>query len=110
METQIERMDLWTQWEKERVGQMQKVASAYLHCGHACMVGSVRLFATQWTIAFQASLSMGFSRQEYWSGFPCPLPEDLPDLGIKPASPALQADSLLLSHWGSPYNKLPCVK
>ena len=54
----------------------------------------VRLFATPWTVAYQAPLSMGFSRQEYWSGLPFPSPEDLPDPGIKLASPALQADSL----------------
>ena len=42
---------------------------------------------------------MGFSRQEYWSGLPCPLPGDLPDPEIEPAPPALQADSLPLSHW-----------
>ena len=47
---------------------------------------------TQWTVARQAPLSMGFSKQEYWSGLPFPPPGDLPDLGIK--SPALQADSL----------------
>ena len=46
----------------------------------------VRLFATQWTVACQASLSMGFSRQEYWSGWPCPPPGHPPDLGIEPAS------------------------
>ena len=46
----------------------------------------VRLFATPWTVARQAPLSMGFSRQEYWSGVPCPPPGDLPDPGIKPAS------------------------
>ena len=49
----------------------------------------VWLFATLWTIASQAPLSMGFSRQEYWSGLPCPPPGDLPDSGIEPASPAL---------------------
>ena len=47
------------------------------------------------TVACQAPLSMGFSRQEYWSGLPFPFPGDLPDPGIKPRSPALQADSLL---------------
>ena len=52
----------------------------------------VRLFATLWTVALQAPLSMGFSRQEYWSGLPFPSPGDLPDPGIKPRSPALQAD------------------
>ena len=46
----------------------------------------VKLFATLWTIACQAPLSMGFSRQEYWSGWPCPPPGDLPDPGIKPMS------------------------
>ena len=57
----------------------------------------VQLFATLWTVAHQAPLSMGFSRQEYWSGLPCPSPEDLPDLGTElasAASPALQEDSL----------------
>ena len=54
----------------------------------------VRLFATPWTVAYQASQSMGFSRQEYWSGVPFPSPGDLPDPGIEPPSPALQADTL----------------
>ena len=49
---------------------------------------------TPGTVACQAPLSMGFSRQEYWSGLPFPSPEDLPDPGIEPRSPALQADSL----------------
>ena len=46
----------------------------------------VRFFVTPWTVARQAPLSMGFSRQEYWSGLPCPPPGDLPDPGIKPTS------------------------
>ena len=54
----------------------------------------VRLFATPWTVAHQAPPSMGFSRQEYWSGLPFPSPGDLPNAGIKPRSPALQADAL----------------
>ena len=57
-------------------------------------VKSCRLFATPWIIAHQASPSMGFSRQEYWSGLPFPSPGDLPNPGIKPRSPALQADAL----------------
>ena len=64
----------------------------------------VQLFATPWTIAHQAPLSKGFSRQEYWSGLPRTPPGDLPNPGIKPESPAipiLLADSLLLSHQGS---------
>ena len=59
-------------------------------------------FATPWTIARQAPLSMGFSRQEYQSGLPFPSPWDLPDPGIEPMSPALQVDSLPPSHQGSP--------
>ena len=54
----------------------------------------VWFFVTPWTGAYQAPLSMGFSRQEYWSGFPFPPPGDIPDPVIKPGSPALQADSL----------------
>ena len=53
----------------------------------------VRLFATSWTVAHQAPPSMGFSRQEHWSGLPFPSPGDLPDPGIEPRSPALQADA-----------------
>ena len=49
----------------------------------------VRLFVTPWTVAYQAPLSMGFPRQEYWSGLPFPSPGDLPDPGIEPRSPAL---------------------
>ena len=54
----------------------------------------VQLFATLWTVAYQAPLSVGFSRQEYWSGLPFPSPGDLPNPGIEPGSPALQADAL----------------
>ena len=53
------------------------------------MLSHVRLLATSWTAAHQAPLSMGFSRQEYWSGLPCPSPRDLPDPGIEPASSLL---------------------
>ena len=63
-------------------------------------------FATPWTIASQATLSMGFFRQEYWSGLPFPPPGDLPNPGIEPASPALQADSLPLSHCRSQYTHM----
>ena len=62
----------------------------------------VRLFATPWTVAYQALLSMGFSRQEYWSGSPFPSPGDLPDPGIEPRSPALQADALTSESPGKP--------
>ena len=74
----------------------------------ACMLSHncVQHFATPWTVAIQAPLSMGFFRQEYRSELPCPLPGDLPDPGIKPMSPVaptLQVDSLLLSHQESPF-------
>ena len=66
-------------------------------------LSAVRLFATPWTIAHQAPLSMVFPRPEYWSGLPFPSPGDLPDPGIEPRSPALQADSLP----SEPPEKLP---
>ena len=62
----------------------------------------VQLFATPWTVAYQAPPSMGFSRQEYWSGLPFPSPGDLPDPGIEPRSPALQADALPSEPPGEP--------
>ena len=55
----------------------------------------VQLFVTPWTVAHQASQSMGFSRQEYWSGLPFPSPGDLPYLGIEPESPTLGADTTI---------------
>ena len=55
------------------------------------MLSHVRLFATPWTVACLAPLSMGFSRQEYWSGLPCPPPGDLPDPGIESTSPGFPA-------------------
>ena len=58
------------------------------------LLSCVRLFATPWTVAYQGPLSMGFSRQEYWSGLPFPSPGDVPKPGIEPGSPALQVDAL----------------
>ena len=71
-------------------------------CVHVCMyvchevklLSRVRLFATPWTVAYQASLSMGFSRQENWSGLLFPSSGDLPNPGIEPRSPTLEADAL----------------
>ena len=71
---------------------------AYLKICFSC----VRVLMTLWTITHQAPLSMGFSRQEYWSGLPCPPPGDLPDPGIESRSPALQVDSLLSEPPGKP--------
>ena len=64
----------------------------------------VQLFVTPWTVALQAPLSMRFSRQEYWSGWPFPSPGDLPDSGIELESRALQADSLLSESPGKLYS------
>ena len=66
------------------------------------LLSLVRLFATLWTIAHQALPSMGFSRQEYWSGLPFPSLGDLPDPGIEPGSPALEADALTSEPPGKP--------
>ena len=72
-------------------------------CVCVCEVASVVSdSATIWTVAHQAPLSVGFSGQEYWSGLPFPPSGDLSDPGIKPSLPALQADSLPLSHQESP--------
>ena len=64
----------------------------------------VGLFATQWTVACQAPLSMDFSRQEYWNGLPFPSSGNLPNPGIKPRSPALQEDTLPDEPQGKPKN------
>ena len=62
----------------------------------------VRLFATLWTVAHQAPPSMGFSRQEHWSGLPFPSPGDLPHPGIEPRSPTLEEDALTSEPPGKP--------
>ena len=62
----------------------------------------VRLFVTLWTVAYQAPLSVGFSRQEYWTGLPFPFPGDLPDPEIEPSSPVFQADALPSEPPGKP--------
>ena len=67
------------------------------------LLSHVRLFVTPWTVAYQAPPSMGFPRQEYWSGLPFPFPGDLPNPGIEPGSPALQADALTSEPPGKPH-------
>ena len=69
--------------------------------GGSLFTKSCPTLATPW--ACLAPLSMGFSRQEYWTGLPFPSPRDLPDPGIEPGSPALQADSLQTELWGKPH-------
>ena len=66
------------------------------------LLSRVRLFATLWTVAYQASMFMGFSRQEYWSGLPFLSPRDLPDPGIETRSPTLEADALNSEPPGKP--------
>ena len=62
----------------------------------------VQLSATPWAVAYKAPPSMGFSRQEYWNGLPFPSPGDLPNPGIEPGTPTLQADALLSETPGKP--------
>ena len=78
-----------------------KRVHAYTPCVLS-LFSHLRLFATPWTVARQVLLSMGFSRQEYWSGLPFPLPGDLPDPEIEPGSPALEADALTSEPPGKP--------
>ena len=79
----------WTDISRIPAGNLLSVCAYTLSC-----FSHVRLFTTLCTIVCQAPLSMGFSRQEYWSGLLFPSPEDLPNPGIEPWSPALQADSV----------------
>ena len=66
------------------------------------LLSCVQLFVIPWAVAYQAPLSMGFSRQVSWSGLPFPSPGDLPDPGIEPGSPVLQADALPSEPLGKP--------
>ena len=100
-ELEIVKSCWWIQWNNEDSG----VSTG--NCVCVCMVSQfshVQLFVTLWTIAHQAPLSMGFSRQKYWSELPCPPPEDFPHPGIEPCLLFLrhwQAVSFPLAHLGS---------
>ena len=92
-------------WEGKR--EMFKVVTEKYYKCFLCVLSHVRLFVTPWTIACQASLSMEFSRQEYWSGLPFPLPGDLSNSGIKPmffASPELASRFFTTELPGKPIN------
>ena len=78
--------------------------------GSDLVTKSCLTLVTSWTIALQAPLSMGVPRQKYWNVLPCSSPGDLPNLGMEPVSSALQADSLPLSHHGSPCNMYVYIK
>ena len=80
------------------VGIQNSVSMQPAHRVHAQLLRRVQLFATPWTVACQAPLSMGFSRQEYWSGLSFPSPVDLADPGIEPMSPAF-ADKFFTTEW-----------
>ena len=95
-----------------RSSQSTKLSSlCYIAVSEWKMLSHVHLFATPWIVIHQISLSMEFSRQEYWSGLPFPFPRDHPNPGIKPRSPALQTDSLLSEPPGKPvlYSRFPLI-
>ena len=80
-----------TEIKQNQLGLICERALLLTLAGAVCVLSGVRLFATPWTVAHQAPLSMKFSRQEYWSGLPFPPPGGLPDPGIEPASPVSPA-------------------
>ena len=89
--------------KRERDPQRLVSSDVVLNIIYVCMLGCVLLSVTAWTVARQVHLSVGFPRQEYWSGLPFPLPEDLPHSRIKAkslASPAWEVNSLPLSPLG----------
>ena len=84
-------------------GHLERYLVTYSDGGDGGLISKLwPTLATPWTVVHQAPLSTGFSRQEYWGGLQFPSPEDLPDPGIKPRSPALQADSLPTKPPGKP--------
>ena len=110
----MKNKSLLLQWEPILVYLNISWTLEYLAIRSMCMCAkslqSFWIFATLWTITCQASLSMGFSREEYWSGLPCPPPGDLPDPGIKPmslVSPALAGRLFTTEPLGIPLNQPP---
>ena len=98
------RSGSWCKFKLYIICQNLTKYNKHLACVLNCF-SCIRLFVTLWIVAHQAPLSVGFSRQEYWSGLPCPPPEDLPNPGIEPASltsPAFQVGSLPLVPPGKP--------
>ena len=86
-------------WGKELNRHFSKEAMKW---SEVKLLSRAWFFATPWTVTYQSPLSMGFSRQEYWSGLPFPSPGDLADPGIEPGSPAFQADALTSELPGKP--------
>ena len=92
----------WGPWPSTMNYLVQNVSRAMLEKLKK-LLGHVWLFVTPWTVAYQAPWTMGFTRQEYWSGLPWPSPGDLPDPGIEPGSSALQPDTLPSEPPGKPW-------
>ena len=88
------RFSIGKQWYFKKLKSHVETINMYTHKSGSVSRSFVFNSVTPWTAARQSSLSLEFSRQEYWSGLPFPSPGDLPYSGIKPGSPALQADSL----------------
>ena len=91
------------------MGGFERIALQHVYwwrqCGGGLVAKLCLTLATPWTIPYRAPLSMGFPRQEYWSGLPLPSPGNLPDPESEPRSPALQVDSLLSDPPGKPISK-----
>ena len=94
----VELNPILTQENKASLSQL----TALMPLSEEKSLSRVRFFATPWTVAYQVPPSIRFSRQECWSGLPFPSPGDLPDPGIEPGSPALQADALPSEPPGKP--------
>ena len=88
--------------QKDQVNVSTPFNMQFVKVSDVCALSHVQLFATPWTVTHQALLAMGFPRQEHWSGLPLPPPGDFPNPSFEPTSPALQVDSLPLSHQKSP--------
>ena len=97
-----EFQELYSPWGPKELDTTEWVTFIHFCKRKVKSLSCVRLFGIPCTVVYQASLSMGFSRQEYWSGLPFPSPGDLPDPGIEPSSPALQADALTSEPPGKP--------
>ena len=107
MKSSVSRLELAV-LRQSLVGERKwrQATSLVMSCSCCCLVAMFKSFATPWTVAHQALLSMRFLSQEHWSGLPFPSPGELPNPGIEPASSAWQANSLPLNHLESPSHEL----
>ena len=106
----VQRRQVKSKGEKERYTHLNaEIRKPFQHCTAPLIhkvksLSSVQLLVTLWTVAHQAPLSMGFSRQEYWSGLPFPSPGDLLDPGIEPMSPAYSTFADTFMFWATREN------